>query len=178
MAGPVALRAGNTELKRALAAHPKSAVGKTVVKAFAEGVFTGEVVNFFNAAETAEKECLWEVRFSDGDHEDFTYSMLEAVLTPEAVGQIVAECKASKDALLAPLSCGEGGEATSTSKQLLPTGKGEHDLDDKKPGASHGIAKRAAEAIMATSEDSQRSYVREVRCSESLNIQDRLFASL
>ena len=68
-----------------------SAVGKTVIKTFVEGVFTGEIVKFFDAADTTGNESLWEVRFSDGDHEDFTYSMLEAVLTPQSVGHIVAE---------------------------------------------------------------------------------------
>ena len=83
------------DLKQALAARPQSAIGKSVIKSFADGVFIGEIVNFFEAAETRDRECLWEVIFSDGDCEDFTNGMLENLLMPESAAQIVAEYEAT-----------------------------------------------------------------------------------
>jgi len=88
------------------------------------------------------------VRFSDGDHEDLTYSMLETVLTPQSIGQIVDEYAAErplsiKDEIglyeeeIAPTSSTGDGDGR-TSGQLPATGS-----STLKWSAAHGTPEQA-----------------------------------
>ena len=73
-------------------------VGKQVLKAFDDEVYSGLVLQFIPASEDTGEPDLWWIKYSDGDEEDVELKELEAAINfnEEMGGSIEAAMKALK----------------------------------------------------------------------------------
>ena len=79
------------KLDQALHERPRLALYKAVQKPTSDGANAGEVVNFLEAE--GETERLWEVAYSDGDHNHVDDVKLEGLLTAASIYQILDQAE-------------------------------------------------------------------------------------